>query len=85
MADTIDADERSTRLRVVLTEGRNRQIRRMIMAIGSRVHTLHRVAVGPIELGAQPEGTCRRLDAAEVQALRDAVSARARPMRDGAR
>lgn len=85
--ERLDADDRSTRLRIVLTEGRNRQIRRMIQAIGSRVHTLHRVAVGPIQLGEQPEGTCRRLDAAAVRALREAVSARGRgrPTRDRVR
>lgn len=71
--DRLDTDDRSTRLRIVLTEGRNRQVRRMIQAIGSRVHTLHRERIGPIELGDQPEGTCRRLDAGEVNALRAAI------------
>lgn len=71
--ERIDAGPRSTLLRCVLTEGRNRQIRRMVMAIGSRVHTLHRTRIGPIELGDQPEGTCRRLAPAEVLALRAAV------------
>jgi pseudouridine synthase len=72
--DVLDADERSTRLCIVLTEGRNRQIRRMVAAIGSRVHTLHRTRIGPLELGDQPEGTCRRLSAAEVLSLREAVA-----------
>lgn len=75
--DVLDADDRSTRLRIVLTEGRNRQIRRMVQAIGSRVHTLHRTAIGPLDLGDQPEGTCRRLTAAEVRALRAALDATA--------
>jgi 23S rRNA pseudouridine2605 synthase len=86
--ERLDADDRSTRLRIVLTEGRNRQIRRMVMAIGSRVHTLRRERVGPIELGDQPEGACRRLDAGEVQALRAAVKtarARGRPSADRVR
>lgn len=76
--EVLDGDDRSTRLRIVLTEGKNRQIRRMIAAIDSRVHTLHRTRIGPIELGDQPEGTCRRLSAAEVLSLRAAVSARAK-------
>lgn len=83
--DRLDADGRSTLLRFVLTEGRNRQIRRMVMAIGSRVHTLHRTTIGPIELGDTPEGTCRRLQTAEVSALRAAVNVargRSRPSRD---
>lgn len=83
--DVLGADDRSTLLRIEITEGRNRQIRRMVMAIGSRVHTLHRVRIGPLALGDQPEGACRRLDAAEVTALRAAVSAAAHPNRDRAR
>ncbi len=75
--DVIDHDDRSTRLRIVITEGRNRQIRRMVAAVGSRVHTLHRTHIGPLALGDQPEGTCRRLAAPDVQALRAAVSASA--------
>lgn len=83
--EVLDADDRSTRLVMVLTEGRNRQIRRMMMAVGSRVHTLHRTRVGPLALDDQPEGTCRRLFPAEVEALRRAVSgAAAPPSRDRA-
>lgn len=80
-------DDRSSRLRIVLTEGRNRQIRRMLQAVGSRVHTLHRVQIGPLLLGELPEGACRRLSADEVAALRHAVSAgdRPRPNRGSAR
>jgi 23S rRNA pseudouridine2605 synthase len=73
--DSIDHDPRSTLLRIELVEGRNRQIRRMVLAIGSRVHTLHRTAIGPIGLGDQAEGSCRRLTPAEVHALRAAVNA----------
>jgi 16S rRNA pseudouridine516 synthase len=72
----------------VLTEGRNRQIRRMMMAVGSRVHTLHRTRVGPLaRLDDQAEGTCRRLFPAEVEALRLAISGQPRrpPSRDRAR
>lgn len=72
-------DERSTLLRIVLLEGRNRQIRRMVTAVGSRVTALHRTQIGPIALGDTPEGTCRRLSAVEVQALRKAVSGPCRP------
>jgi 23S rRNA pseudouridine2605 synthase len=79
--DVLDADARSTRLRIVLTEGRNRQIRRMVQAIGSRVHTLHRTAIGPLQLGDQPEGTCRRLSGDEVQALRHALGSMGRTQR----
>jgi 23S rRNA pseudouridine2605 synthase len=87
LVERIGADARTTTLRITLTEGRNRQIRRMVMAVGSRVRALHRVQIGPLELGDQPEGTCRRLSPAEVRTLRDAVAptAGARAMAAAAR
>ncbi|HEX7097537.1 MAG TPA: pseudouridine synthase [Acidimicrobiales bacterium] len=51
---------------VVLTEGRHRQLRRMFAACGYRVEALHRVAVGPYELGDLPEGGWRYEDPAAV-------------------
>ncbi len=59
-----------------LHEGRKRQIRRMIRAVGPRVTTLHRTAVGPVKLGLLRAGDFRRLTAPEVQALRDALGRR---------
>ena len=57
-------------VRVVLHEGRNRQIRRMVEAVGLDVVRLVRVRVGSLELGDLPPGRWRRLSAAEVAALR---------------
>lgn len=57
-------------VRVVLHEGRNRQIRRMVEAAGLDVVRLVRVRVGSLELGDLPPGRWRRLSAAEVAALR---------------
>jgi 23S rRNA pseudouridine2605 synthase len=59
-------------LEIVLREGRNRQVRRMVEAVGNRVVALHRVKFGPLELGALAEGQARRLSAAEIDRLRDA-------------
>ncbi len=56
-------------LRVVLREGRNRQIRRMGAAVGHRVRRLVRVAIGAFELGDLEVGTCRTLDAAALRLL----------------
>ena len=57
------------RLEIVLTEGRNRQIRRMAAAVGCRVRRLVRVAVGRYELGDLPSGTCRILNKEDLLLL----------------
>jgi pseudouridine synthase len=56
-------------VRMVLTEGRNRQIRRMWAAAGHRVRRLVRTAVGGLALGGLPPGACRTLTEAEVRQL----------------
>jgi len=66
-----------TVLRIVLGEGRKRQIRRMMAALGCRVEFLRRVRIGPIRIGRLAAGQCRRLTAAEVRALYDATEKRA--------
>ncbi len=53
-----------------LHEGRRRQIRRMFKKVGVKVSRLHRVAVGPIQLGLLRPGDFRRLSHDEEQALR---------------
>jgi 23S rRNA pseudouridine2605 synthase len=59
--------------RVVLDEGRNRQIRRLLARLGHKVLRLVRIAVGPVRLGNLPPGRYRRLTRREVDALRRAV------------
>jgi 23S rRNA pseudouridine2605 synthase len=54
---------------MVLTEGRNRQVRRMWAAVGHRVRRLVRVAIGAYRLGDLPPGACRTLDAAAIRQL----------------
>jgi pseudouridine synthase len=63
-----DADGRP-RVELTLTEGRNRQVRRMIEAVGARVVELSRVRIGSIELGALPLGAWRDLTSDEVASL----------------
>jgi len=65
----LGADAGSTRVRVVLTEGRNRQVRRMWEILGHPVVELKRVRIGPIRLGRLPEGKTRPLTAAERRAF----------------
>jgi 23S rRNA pseudouridine2604 synthase len=56
-------------LRFVLTEGRNRQIRRMCDLVGLHVTDLLRVRIGPLQLGDLAEGRWRALTPAEREAL----------------
>lgn len=58
---------RETHLIVELTEGRNREIRRMLGALGHEVTRLRRVAFGPIALGDLRPGAWRELDRLAVQ------------------
>lgn len=60
-------------VRVVIREGRHRQVRRMLMAVGHRVHSLNRTAFGPLRLGRLKAGDFRVLRDAEVAALRKAA------------
>ncbi len=62
-----------TLLELKLTEGRNRQVRRMLEAVGSGVLELKRTAFGPLELGDLPSGRWRELLPAEIEALWSAV------------
>jgi 23S rRNA pseudouridine2605 synthase len=59
-------------IEVTLREGRNRQVRRMLEAVGNEVVALRRVAFGPLGLDDLPEGRARRLSEAEIAELRDA-------------
>ncbi len=58
---------------VVLTEGRNRQVRRMLAAIGCQAVRLRRVRLGPIQLGRLTPGAHRPLRPSEIAALRRAA------------
>ena len=62
-----------TWVRIVLTEGRQRQVRRMLAAIGCPVERLVRVRIGPLLLGEMPLGAQRDLRPREVAALRECV------------
>ncbi len=64
---------------IVLREGRNRQVRRMVEAVGNRVVTLERIAFGPLRLGKLAPGKARRLSNAEIEELRAAAETHGRP------
>jgi len=61
-------------LEITIREGRKRQVRRMVEAIGHRVVALERVAFGPLRLEKLAPGKYRRLSAAEIERLRKAAA-----------
>jgi 23S rRNA pseudouridine2605 synthase len=66
--------KKSTILEMVLDEGRNREIRRLLARLGHKVQRLRRIAVGPVRLGDLPSGAVRPLDRKEVAALQRSVA-----------
>jgi pseudouridine synthase len=61
------------RVELTIHEGRNRQVKRMLEAVGTRVTGLHRSRYGPLALGGLEPGAWRELEAAEVELLRSAT------------
>ena len=65
-------------LRLVMTEGRKREVRRMLAAVDLPVRRLVRLRMGPITLGRTPPGEVRELTAEEVVDLTRAADRAAR-------
>lgn len=65
--------KQSTDLEIVLNEGRNREIRRILARIGHKVLRLKRTALGTVRLGTLPVGAHRQLTAEEVRKLEACV------------
>jgi 23S rRNA pseudouridine2605 synthase len=70
--------EKNCWLELALDEGKNRQIRRMMEALGVEVLRLVRVAIGPLELGALAKGTYRHLRSDEKQSIDRATTVKQR-------
>src|ERR1700722_20322954 len=72
----------STWLEIVLAEGKNREIRRMLARLEHKVMRLKRTAIGPIKLDRLPKGKSRKLKAEELDRLRQATQRKPRTARD---
>lgn len=69
-AHIIEKSENRVVLEVILHEGRNRQIRRMCVALGLEVARLKRTHIGSVKLGMLPQGKWRNLTEDEVHRLK---------------
>ncbi|AMV25965.1 Ribosomal large subunit pseudouridine synthase B [Gemmata sp. SH-PL17] len=66
----VKAQGNGTWLRVILTEGKNREIRRMLAKLDHKVMRLKRVAIGPVKLDKLPKGKARRISEDELKELK---------------
>lgn len=78
-----DENKAWTFFRMIIHEGRKRQIREMCLAVGHPVKRLKRVRFGPLHLNRLPKGTCRLLSNAEIVALRKSVGLSTLPSGEG--
>lgn len=71
--EVLQLEDEYSLLSITITEGRNRQVRRMCDKVGYEVARLTRTAIGPIRLGRLKPGHYRALSSQEVQSLKKAV------------
>ena len=63
-----------TEIEILLSEGKNREIRRILARVGHKVVVLRRLAIGPLRLAQLPVGQVRLLSNTEVEALYSATT-----------
>ena len=68
-ASVLRHGQRNAWLEIVLDEGRNRQIRRLLQAFDVRVLRLIRIGIGPLRLESLAKGTWRQLQPSEIESL----------------
>jgi 23S rRNA pseudouridine2605 synthase len=78
IVERLKTEKANVWLKVVLTEGRKRQIREVAKALGHPVKRLERVRMGPLKLGRLKPGQWRHLTPAEIQRLKNIVKLGAR-------
>ena len=69
----------SSWIEITLTEGRNREIRRLLAKIGHKVRVLKRVSIGSLKLGDLPSGAHRELTSYELAALQRLSTEKRKP------
>lgn len=69
--ELINSNKEETKLQIAITEGRNRQIRRMLESIGKEVLFLKRLAIGEMRLGGLSRGKWRYLTQNEISYLKE--------------
>ena len=69
-AENIKRPQKGFEVKNTIHEGKNRQVRRMLDAVGANVMSLKRISVGSLTLGNLPEGKWRKLSDAEINKLR---------------
>ena len=67
----IKQGERSAIVEITIHEGKNRQVRRMFEAVGTKVVELQRLSIGKVELGNLPLGRWRHLTSHEINYLKN--------------
>ena len=67
--EILDAKSGYTTVRITIHEGKNRQVRKMFEAVGSKVTELRRISIGKVELGTLPLGRWRYLTSHEINYL----------------
>lgn len=68
--EMLNADNGHTTIKITIHEGKNRQVRRMFEAVGSKVTELQRISIGRVELGNLPLGRWRYLTSHEISYLK---------------
>ncbi len=71
--ELVKRNDQSSVVKFTLTEGKNREIRRICEAVGVTITKLKRISLGPIRLGDMKTGEYRELTATELKALKKAV------------
>lgn len=69
--NVVETDKKYTKLHVVLTEGKNREIRKMFEVVGKNVDFLKRIRIGNLTLTGLDRGKCRKLSQEEIYYLQN--------------